>query len=104
MYFDVFNIWCLPSDSSTCSWFEINDWSLNTDGDGLPTSEAVDLLLIRDFFRLLTFPIFLKERRYLNAASFLDIAECISPEKPEACNMLFTAEPSSKSTVGVDRK
>ena len=93
----------LPLDSSTCSWFEINDWLL-IDDDGLPTSEAVDLLLIRDFFRLLTFPIFLKERRYLNAASFLDIAECISPENPEACNMLFTAEPSSKSTVGVDRK
>ena len=94
----------LPLDSSTCSWFELNDWSLNTDKDGLPTSEAVDLLLIRDFFRLLDFPGFLKERRYLNAASFLDIAECISPENPEACNMLFTAVPSSKSTVGVDRK
>ena len=94
----------LPLDSSTCSWFGIDDWSLNTDKDGLPMSEAVDLLLTRDFFRLLDFTVFLKERRYLNAASFLDIAECISPENPEACSIVFTAEPSSKSTVGVDRK
>ena len=94
----------LPVDSSTCSWFEVTNWSFNTDGDGLPTSEVVDLLLIRDFFRLLAFPVFLNERRNLNAASLLAIAECISPENPEACNMLFTAVPSSKSTVGVDRK
>ena len=94
----------LPLDSLRYSWFEVSDWSFNTDGDGLPTSAAVDLLLIRDFFRLLVFPVFLKERRNLNAASLLDMAECISPENPEACNMLFTAVPSSKSTVGVDEK
>ena len=94
----------LPLDSLRYSWFEVGDWSFNTDGDGLPTSAAVDLLLIRDFFRLLAFPVFLNERRNLNAASLLDIAECISPENPEACNMLFTAVPSSKSTVGVDEK